>query len=54
MLIEKGGVTPVVLVRSRSLAGASPSERESPGACDKSPRDKVSHPGESYPQDIHN
>jgi len=65
---QGGGDTPKTLRFADSVAGASPSERESPGACDKMPRDKVSHPyilccilatplnspGESYPQVIHN
>ena len=41
---QKGGVPPRLCRLVDSVAGASPSERESPGACDKSPRDKVSHP----------
>ena len=54
MLSKKGGVTPVVLDQVAKVSGRERSEREVPGACDKMPRDKVSHPGESYPQDIHN
>ena len=41
---QKGGVPPRLCRLGGSFAGASPSERESPGACDKMPRDKVAHP----------
>jgi len=41
---EKGGIPPQTLRFADSVAGASLCEREVPGACDKMPRDKVSHP----------
>ena len=42
--IEKGGIPPRLCGLVGSLSGASLCEREVPGACDKMPRVKVSHP----------